>query len=81
MISLNNAMYVAKAPKYTIKNTDTFNFSLNYLPVSLVKIIPPKDNYKVPKDVKNATLTANVEKAEKLANYVFKKYPLTFEES
>ena len=81
IIALNNSMYVAKAPSYTIKHTDTFNFNLNYIPVSLVKVVPPNDNYKLPKDVQNATLTANVEKAEKLQNYVFKKYPMTFEES
>ena len=38
MIALSNAMYIANAPNFSIKRTDTFNFEHNYLPVSLVKI-------------------------------------------
>ena len=81
IVALNNAMYVAFAPQYTIKNTDSFNFEYNYLPVSLIKITDYNDISNLPASVYNATLTTQVEKTEVLKNYVFKKYPYTFDES
>ena len=81
VVALNNAMYVAYAPEYTIKNTESFNFEHNYLPVSLVKITNYKDISNLPEAVYNATLTTKVEKTEALKSYEFKKYPYTFEES
>ena len=81
IVALNNAMYVAYAPEYKIKSTDTFDFNHNYLPVNLVKITNYKDISNLPEAVYNATLTSEVEKTEVLRDYVFKKYPMTFEES
>ena len=81
IIALNNAMYVAYALEYTIKNTDSFTFEHNYLPVNLIKITDYKDISNLPDAVYNATLTTEVEKTEVLKDYVFKKYPMTFEES
>ncbi|MCM1265456.1 MAG: TolC family protein [Candidatus Gastranaerophilales bacterium] len=81
IVALNNAMYVAFAPQYTIQNTESFNFEYNYLPVSLVKITDYKDISNLPDAIYNATLTTQVEKTEVLKDYVFKKYPYTFEES
>lgn len=81
IVALNNAMYVAFAPQYTIKKTETFNYEHNYLPVSLVKITDYKDISNLPDAVYNATLTTQVEKTEVLKNYVFKKFPYTFDES
>ena len=81
IVALNNAMYVAFAPQYTIKNTESFNFKCDYLPVSLIKITDYKDISNLPNAVYNATLTTSVEKTEILKNYIFKKYPYTFDES
>ncbi len=82
MIALSNAMYIANAPNFSIKRTDTFNFEHNYLPVSLVKIADYQDISKLPPDVYNATLTKKEEKTEVLKDYVFKnKFPLSFEDS
>lgn len=81
IIALNNAMYVAYAPEYSIKSTDSFNFEHNYLPVNLVKITDYKDISNLPDAVYNAALTTKVEKTEVLKDYVFKKYPMTFDES
>ena len=38
IVSLNNAMYVAYAPEYSIQNTETFNLSNPYVPMSLTNI-------------------------------------------
>ena len=81
VVELNNAMYVAFAPQYTIKNTESFNFKYDYLPVSLIKITDYKDISNLPEAVYSATLTTGVEKTEILKNYVFKKYPYSFDES
>lgn len=81
IVALNNAMYVAFAPQYTIKNTESFNFRYDYLPVSLIKITDYKDISNLPNAVYNATLTTSVEKTEILKNYIFKKYPYSFDES
>ena len=82
MIALSNAMYIANAPNFSIKRTDTFNFEHNYLPVSLVKIADYQDISKLPPDVFNATLTKKEEKTEVLKDYVFKnKFPLSFDDS
>lgn len=82
LIELNNAMYIANAPNFTIKKTDTFNFDLNYLPVSLVKITNYNDISDLPPDVLNATLLKEEKKTEVLKDYVFKnKFPLSFEEA
>lgn len=82
IIALSNAMYVANAPKFSIKKTDTFHFDHNYLPVNLIKITNYKDISNLPKEVFNATLTKEEKKSELLKDYVFKnKFPLSFEES
>lgn len=81
VVELNNAMYVAFAPQYTIKNTESFNFKYDYLPVSLVQITNYHDISDLPEAVYSATLTTSVEKTEILKNYVFKKYPYSFDES
>ncbi|MCD8377763.1 MAG: TolC family protein [Candidatus Gastranaerophilales bacterium] len=81
IVSLNNAMYVAFAPQYSIKNTETFNFKYDYLPVSLVKITDYKDISDLPDAVYNATFTTQVEKTEILKDYVFKKFPYSFDEA
>lgn len=81
IIALNNAMYVAYAPEYSIKNTESFNFKHDYLPVSLIKMTNYKDISNLPEAVYNATLTTKVEKSNELKNYVFQKFPMTFDES
>lgn len=82
LLSLSNAMYVANAPNFSIKKTETFNFDHNYLPVNLVKITNYKDISDLPEDVFNATLTKQAEDTELLKDYVFKnKFPMSLEES
>lgn len=81
IVALNNAMYIAYAPEYTIKQTESFNFEHNYLPVNLVQIANYKDISNLPEAVYSATLTTKVEKEDVLKDYVFKKYPMSFDES
>ena len=81
LVQLNNSMYIAFAPEYEIKNTETFNFQTNYVPVNLEKIDEKKDLSKPPKDVSDAFLTSQVEKINVLDNYKFEPFPYTFEES
>ena len=42
LVKLNNSMYIAFAPEYEIENTETFNFSNNYAPVNLEKLMRKK---------------------------------------
>jgi outer membrane protein len=81
IVKLNNSMYIAYAPAYEIKNTEAFNFSKNFTPVSLQRISETKDISKLPKDVGNAYLTVGVQKLDVLENYKFKPFPYTFDES
>ena len=82
LIALSNAMYVANAPNFSIKKTDTFNFDYNYLPVNLVQMANYKDISDLPDEVFNANLTKQAENTELLKDYVFKnKFPMSFEES
>lgn len=81
IVKLNNSMYVAYAPAYEIKNTEAFNFSQNFTPVSLQKISETKDMSNPPKGVNNAYLTVGVQKLDVLENYKFKPFPYTFEQS
>ncbi len=82
IIALGNTMYVANAPNFTIKRTDTFNFDHNYLPVNLVKITNYKDISNLPEEVFNATLTKSEKNENVLKDYVFKnKFPMSFDES
>ncbi len=81
IVDLNNSMYVAYAPEYSIQNTETFNLNNPYVPMSLRNI----DNYskllELPPDVSNAVYSTSVEKSDVLKNYEFQKYPYTFEKS
>ncbi len=81
IIALNNAMYVASAPEYTIKNTDTFNFQYDYLPVDLIKMTKYSDISNLPDAVYNAQSVPAQDKKERLKDYVFVRYPYSFEES
>ena len=81
IVNLNNAMYVAYAPEYSIKNTETFNLSNPYVPMSLKNIDKYDRLLKLPEDISDATYAVKAEKSNVLANYVFQKYPYTFEKS
>lgn len=82
IIALSNAMYVANAPRFSIKKTETFNFDDDYLPVNLMKITKYHDISELPDDVYNAVLTKHEKREEMLKDYVFKnKFPMSFEES
>ena len=74
-------MYVAYAPEYNIKNTETFNLGNPYVPMSLTNIENYKKLLALPDDVSNATYAIKAEKSDFLKNYVFQKYPYTFEKS
>jgi len=82
IIKLNNAMYVAYAPEYSIKNTETFNFTREqFAPVSLLNE-NVDELYDVEKYEKNDdALETSIEKNDILKNYEFKVYPYTLEEA
>lgn len=81
IVALNNAMYAAYAPEYTIRNTETFNLANPNVPMSLTNI----DNYKrllsLPDGIEDAVFAVQAEKSDVLKDYVFEKYPYTFEKS
>lgn len=81
MVKLNNSMYIAYAPDYEIKSTETFNFKRNEIPVNLTKISEKRDLSELPANVENATLTSSVEKLNVMENYDFQPFPYTFEEA
>ncbi len=81
LVKLNNSMYIAYAPDYEIKTTETFNFKRTEIPVNLEKISEKKDLSNLPEHVTDATLTSAVEKLEVMENFDFKPFPYTFEES
>lgn len=81
IVSLNNAMYAAYAPDYQIKSTETFNLDNPYVPMSLTNIENYKKLLELPDDVSNAVYAVKAEKSDVLKNYVFQKYPYTFEKS
>lgn len=81
IVKLNNSMYIAYAPDYEIKSTETFNFKRNEIPVNLTKISEKRDLSELPANVENATLTSSVEKLNVIENYDFKPFPYTFEEA
>lgn len=81
LVKLNNSMYIAYAPEYEIKNTETFNFKRNEIPVNLTKISEKRDLSNPPQNVSDATLTSSVEKLDVMENFNFKPFPHTFEEA
>ena len=81
LVKLNNSMYIAYAPEYEIKNTETFNFKRNEIPVNLTKISEKRDLSNPPQNVADATLTSSVEKLDVMENFNFKPFPHTFEEA
>ncbi len=89
LVKLNNAMYVAYAPSYSIKNTETFNLDDDWADVKFLNI----GDYKKLEDEINSsdteplnytstpTLSSKVEKNDILEDYVFKPLELSFEEA
>lgn len=82
LVKLNNAMYVAYAPSYAIKNTESFNFKKSvYTDVNLVNIANTKDLSKPPEHPKNAVFSSSVEKSNILKDYIFKPFEYTFDDT
>ncbi len=82
MVKLNNAMYVAYAPDYSIKNTETFNFTTEqFTPISLISDNPDEKYDTVKYDGEGTIFTTSVQKTDLLSNYQFKPYPYTLEEA
>ena len=81
IVTLNNAMYAAYAPEYSIQNTETFNLENPEVPVSLMNIENYDNLLKLPADISDAVYAAKAEKGDFLKDYVFDKYPYTFEKS
>ena len=92
LVKLNNAMYVAYTPNYSIKNTETFNLKEDWADVKFLNI----GNYKKleaeinassdikdvdPLNLTTATLTSKVEKTDILKDYSFKPLGISFEEA
>ncbi len=89
LVKLNNSMYVAYAPNYSIKNTETFNLKENWADVKFLNI----GNYKKLEDEINVEnveplnytsetlLSSKVEKNDILKDYTFEPLSLSFEEA
>jgi len=92
LVKLNNAMYVAYAPNYSIKNTETFNLKENWADVKFLNI----GNYKkleeeintknveplnFTNDKSSTLLSTTVEKNDILKDYTFIPLELSFEEA
>lgn len=82
LVNLNNAMYLTKAPTYSISGTENFNIEDNVAPVDLTKITKPsgEDANYIPVNVNDAKLISSVEKLEVLTDYKLTNFPYTFEE-
>jgi len=91
LVKLNNSMYVAYAPNYSIKNTESFNLKEDWTDVKFLDIgnykkleeeINTTDGADVePLNYTTTTLSSKVEKNDLLENYVFKPLGLSFEEA
>ncbi len=81
IVNLNNAMYAAYAPEYSIQNTETFNLANPNVPVSLTNIENYKRLLSLPDGIEDAVFAVKAEKSDVLKDYVFEKYPYTFEKS
>ena len=82
LVNLNNAMYLTKAPNYSIAGTEGFNIQDNVAPVDLAHITKPsgeKDSH-LPVSVNDAKLVSSVEKLEVLTDYKVSEFPYSFEE-
>lgn len=82
LVNLNNAMYLSKAPNYSISGVDGFNIQDNIAPVDLAQVLKPtdKDSSYLPVSVNDAKLTSAVEKLEVLTDYDLEEFPYSFEE-
>ena len=78
LIALNNAMFFTDAPKYSIKNTESFNFQRR-------KDTEGGDlkqvSYVRSEDDETAILTSGIEKDDILQDFVFTPYAASFEDS
>ncbi len=94
LVKLNNSMYIAYAPSYSIKNTESFNLKEDWTDVKFLNIgnykkLEEEVNKPAEKDVEPLnyttsdapTLSSKVEKNDILENYVFKPLGLSFEEA
>ena len=81
IVNLNNAMYAAYAPEYSIQNTETLNLANPNVPVSLTNIENYKRLLSLPDGIEDAVFAVKAEKSDVLKDYVFEKYPYTFEKS
>lgn len=81
IVALNNSMYVAYAPEYNIENTETFNLSNPHVPMSLTNISNYDELLELPQEISDASYAVSVGKNDVLSDYVFQKYPYTFEKS
>jgi len=82
LVNLNNAMYLTKAPTYSISSTEGFNIKDNVAPVDLAHITKPsgEEISQVPVSVNDAKLISSVEKLEVLNDYKLSDFPYSFEE-
>ena len=83
LIALNNAMYYRKAPAYTIKNTENFNFQKNYSvknEINVAYIKKQQLDEKADNAEQSAILTSGIEKQNILENFVFKPFEMSMDE-
>ena len=70
LADLANSLYIAPAPDFSIKNTDTYNFEDRYMPAGFINS-PSKD-----KNIVDVALKTKIEKTSQ-----FKKLPYSMSES
>ena len=76
IVSLNNAMYVAYAPEYSIQNTETFNLSNPYVPMSLTNINNYKKLLATPEDISDAVYAVKAEQMKRKRTALQMKNPI-----
>ena len=83
IIKLNNAMFVAYAPDYSIKNIETFDFNEEqFSSISLLSENPDEmHDLTLYDEEKGSVFTSSVEKNDMLKTYEFKPYKYSLEDA
>ncbi len=79
LIALNNAMFFTDAPKYTVKNTESFDFQKREDAKSTEEELSPVSFKR--SDDETAFLTSGIEKNDILQNFVFTPYATSLNDS
>ncbi len=80
LIKLNNTMFVANAPVYSIANTETFNIS-NQIAIDLSNITKENSEENLQEPNSTTKYTAVVEKKDIIEDYKFVPFDLTLDDA